>query len=178
LGAEAYNRKDYDRALDYFERLILDFPDTTQATQAFYYKADSYFFKGDFPAAVNAFKNFIANYPQEAMTRDARFKLAVCFFSLKDYGQAAVAFNDFQEAHPSDPKSRDAALNIPVCYTKANRNLTKPSTPTPTFVRRYPNDEKTAYVTMQVAQLYEEAEDYLKAVETYKKVPIERSRRF
>ncbi len=171
LGAEAYNRKDYDRALDYFERLVLDFPDTTQATQAFYYKADSYFLKGDFTASANAFKNFITNFPQEALTRDARFKLAVCFFSLKDYGQAAVAFNDFQEAHPSDPKARDAALNIPVCYTKAGQPY-QAIDAYGNFIRRYPNDEKTAYVTMQVAQLYEDAEDYLKAVETYKNVPL------
>jgi TolA-binding protein len=169
LGAEAYNRKDYDRALDYFERLILDFPDSTQAMQAFYYKADSYFLKGDYAAAVNTFKNFIANYPQDALTKDSRFKLAVCFFSLKDYGQAAIAFNDFQEAHPSDPKSRDAAMNIPVCYTKAGQPF-QAIDAYGNFLRRFPNDEKTSYVYMQIGQLYEDAEDFMKAVETYKKI--------
>jgi TolA-binding protein len=169
LGAEAYNRKDYDRALEYFQRLILDFPDSTQAMQAFYYKADSYFLKADYPAAINTFKNFITNYPQDAMTKDSRFKLAVCFFSVKDYGQAAIAFSDFQEAHPSDPKSRDAALNIPVCYTKAGQPF-QAIDAYGNFLRRYPNDEKTSYVYMQIGQLYEEAEDFLKAVESYKKI--------
>ncbi|MBK8575887.1 MAG: tetratricopeptide repeat protein [Elusimicrobia bacterium] len=169
LGAEAYNRKEYDRALDYFERLILDFPESTQAMQAFYYKADSYFLKGDFAAAVNTFKNFIANYPQEALTKDSRFKLAVCFFSLKDYGQAAIAFNDFQEAHPSDPKSKDAAMNIPVCYTKAGQPF-QAIDAYGNFLRRFPDDDKTAYIYMQIGQLYEDAEDFVKAVETYKKI--------
>jgi TolA-binding protein len=172
LGAEAYNRKDYDRALDYFERLILDFPNSSQAMQAFYYKADSNFLKGNYTAAVNTFKNFIANYPQDALSMDSRFKLAVSYFSLKDYGQAGIAFNDFQEAHPSDPKARDAALNIPVCYTKANRPFQAIDAYN-AFLRRYPNDEKTSYVQMQIGQLYESAEDYMKAVETYKKVPMD-----
>ena len=72
LGAEAYNRKEYDRALDYFERLILDFPNSTQAMQAFYYKADSYFLKGDYAPAINTFKNFIANYPQDCLLYTSR----------------------------------------------------------------------------------------------------------
>jgi tetratricopeptide (TPR) repeat protein len=82
-----------------------------------------------------------------------------------------MAFNDFQEAHPSDPKARDAALNIPVCYTKAGQPYQAIDAYSNAFLRRYPNDEKDKYVTMQVGQLYEEAEDYMKAVETYKKIP-------
>ncbi|MBL0059458.1 MAG: tetratricopeptide repeat protein [Elusimicrobia bacterium] len=177
LGAEAYNRKDYDKALDYFQRLILDFPDSTQAMQSFYYKADSYFLKGEYAAAVNTFKNFIVNYPQDVLTKDSRFKLAVSYFSLKDYGQAALSFNDFLEAHPSDPKSRDAALNIPICYTKSGQPF-QAIDAYMNFLRRYPGDEKTAYVYLQVGQLYEEVEDYMKAVETYQKLPADREEIF
>jgi lipopolysaccharide biosynthesis regulator YciM len=43
-------------------------------------------------------------------------------------------------------------------------------TPTGISSAGIPNDEKTSYVYMQIGQLYEDAEDYMKAVETYKKI--------
>lgn len=172
LGAEAYNRKNYDRALDYFERLILDFPNSSQALQAYYYKADSYFLKGDFPNAVMNFKNFVLNYPQDALTKDSRFKLAVAYFSLKNYGEAAVAFHDFIEKHPDDPKARDASLNIPVCYGKAGQPYQGVSA-YEDFLRRYPGDSKAPFAILQTGQLYEQAEDFAKAAEAYKKVPAD-----
>lgn len=170
LGAEAYNRKDYDKALDYFQRLILDFPNSTQALQAYYYKADSSFLKGDYEAAVTNFKNFIVSYPQDAFAKDSRFKLGVSYFSLKNYPEAAIAFTDFIEAHPGDPKARDAAVNIPVCYAKAGQPF-QGIEAYANFLRRYPDDPQVAASILQMGQLYEEAEDYVKAVDTYKKVP-------
>lgn len=170
LGAEAYNRKDYDRALDYFQRLILDFPNSTQALQAYYYKADASFLKGDYASAVTNFKNFIVNYPQDALAKDSRFKLAVSYFSLKNYPEAAIAFSDFIEAHPGDPKARDAAINIPVCYAKAGQPY-QGIEAYANFLRRYPTDSQVPATHLQMGQLYEEAEDYVKAVEAYKKVP-------
>lgn len=166
LGAESYNRKEYDKALDYFERVILDFPDTTQARQAFFYKADTYFMKGDYRPAITNFKNFILSYPEEAVVTQARFKLAVSYFNLKDYLQAAVAFNAFLEVHPDDPKARDAVLNIPLSYQKAAQYYRAIETYN-NFLRQYPKDEKLSYVKLQIGQLYEEVEDYQKAVEVY-----------
>jgi TolA-binding protein len=170
LGAEAFNRKDYDKALGYFERLIMDFPNSSQSLQAYYYKSDSYFLKGEYANAVTNFKNFLVNYPQDTLAKDARFKLAVSYFSLKDYTEAAVAFHDFIESHPADPKARDAALNIPVCYAKAHQPFQGVGAYLE-FLRRYPSDPKVPNVYLQMGQLYEEGEDYVKAVESYKKIP-------
>lgn len=177
LGAEAFNRKDYDKALGYFERLIMDFPNSSQSLQAYYYKADSYFLKGEYANAVTNFKNFLINYPQDTLAKDARFKLAVSYFSLKDYTEAAVAFHDFIEAHPADPKARDAALNIPVCYAKARQPFQGIGAYLD-FLRRYPNDPKVPNVYLQMGQLYEEGEDYTKAVESYKKIPTDQEEIF
>jgi len=170
LGAEAYNRKEYDKALDYFQRLILHFPEGHQTPQAFYYKADCYFLKGDFKSAVNTFKNFIINYPQDPLVQDSRFKLAVSYFSLKDYGESAVAFNNFQEAHPSDPKARDSALNVALCHVKGERPF-QAIEAYQTFIQRYSNDEKVWFAHLQIGQLYEDVEDFIKAAEAYKKIP-------
>jgi TolA-binding protein len=173
LGAEAYNRKEYDKALEYFQKLILDFPGTSQALQAYYYKADAHFLKGDYKAALTHFKNFVINYPQDPLANDSRFKLAVSHFSLKDYLQSAVAFNDYMEAHPGDPKARDATLNIPLCYGKAGQ-IYQAIDAYNNFLKRYPQDEKEAFVYLQIGQLYEEGEDFTQAVDAYKKVPSHR----
>lgn len=170
LGAEAYNRKDYDKALDYFQRLVLDFPDSTQALQAYYYKADAYYLKGDYSSAVTAYRNFLVNYPQDTLAKEAKFKLAVALFSLKDYGQAAVAFNAFHEAYPSDPRARDAVHNIPLCHAKAGQ-IFQALDAYDAFLRLFPNDEKRLEVLLQKGQLYEQAEDFAKAVDVYKSVP-------
>ncbi len=170
LGAEAFNQKNYDRALDYFQRLILDFPNSSQMLQAFYYKADSYFLKGEYKSAVENFKNFLVNYSQDPLAKDARFKLGVAYFSLQDFSEAAVAFHDFIQSHPEDPKARDAALNIPVCYAKAGKPFQGVAT-YEDFLRRFPGDPKTAYAFLQIGQMYEDGEDYLKAADAYRKVP-------
>lgn len=169
LGAESYNRKEYDRALDYFERIILDFPDTSQAKQAFFYKADTYFMKGDFKPAISNYKNFIINYPEDTLVTQCRFKLAVSYFNLKDYLQAAVAFNDFLEAHPDNPKARDASINIPLCYRKSAQFYQAIETYN-NFLVRYPDNEQVPFVHLQIGQLYEEVEDFQKAADAYSKI--------
>ena len=176
-GADAYNNKEYDKALDFFQRLILDFPDSSQALQAYYYKADSYFLKGDFAAAAVNFKNFIVNYPQDPLANDGRFKVAVAYFSLKDYLQSAVAFNDYVQAYPNDPKAKDASLNIPLCYSKVGQKH-QAIDAYETYLRRYPQDEKTGFIQMQIGQAYEDLEDYSKAVETYKKNGVDKPESF
>ncbi|MBD3272536.1 MAG: tetratricopeptide repeat protein, partial [Elusimicrobia bacterium] len=169
LGAENFNRKNYDRALDYFERIILDFPESSQAKQAFFYKADAYFLSGEYRPAINNFKNYIINYPEEPLIVQARFKLGVSYFNLKDYLQAAVAFNDFLEMHPNDPKAMDASLNIPLCYRKAGQPYQAIETYN-NFLRRYPESDKLPFVHLQIGQLYEEVEDYEKAIASYENI--------
>ncbi|MFH1282210.1 MAG: tetratricopeptide repeat protein [bacterium] len=169
LGAEAFNQKKYDKALEYFEKIILDFPESSQAQQAFYYKAESYFMSGEYEAAMNNYKNFIQNYPDDKLVGQSRFKYAVSMFNLKDYIQAAVAFNEFIENNPSDGQVRDATLNIPLCYRKANQ-FHQSIESYKTFLRRYPDDPKQQFIYLQIGGLNEEIENYLQAIEAYKKI--------
>ncbi|MFH1259078.1 MAG: tetratricopeptide repeat protein [Elusimicrobiota bacterium] len=176
-GAEAFNDKNYSKALEYMNKLLLNFPESERAEKALFYQAESYYCLKDYPPAVMKYKNYIQNFPKTALTGKAQFQIGVCYFEAADYVQSAIAFSKFIEAYPESPLVRDALLNIPLCYRKDRQPLQAVQSYL-NFIQRYPKDEKVPFLLIQVGTIYEEQEDYLKAVENYQKISADKPERW
>jgi TolA-binding protein len=120
-GAKAYNAKDYVKAQQYFQKILLDFPSSSAAPRAYFYRAESLYSTGKLDEAARAYKTFVEGYPNDEQVPMAMFRLGVAYFDMKSYPEAAQAFQKFVKAYPDDPMAKNAALNVPLCYLKSNQ---------------------------------------------------------
>ena len=120
-GAKAFNAKDYVRAQQYFQKILLDFPSSNVAPRAYFYRAESLYATGHLDEAAKAYKTFIEGYPNDEQTSMAMFRLGVTYFDMKSYADAAQAFQKFVKSYPDDAMAKNAALNVPLCYLKSNQ---------------------------------------------------------
>ncbi len=58
-GAKYYNAKDYDKARELFEKLVYNFPNSTLAAQASFYRAEALFLQKKYPEAATAYTSFV-----------------------------------------------------------------------------------------------------------------------
>jgi TolA-binding protein len=120
-GANAYNKKDYDNALGYFEKILIDFPASPLAPQAAYYRAESLYLQEKYGEATAAYKNFLTQFPNDDQASNALFRLGVSLFNQNRYEEAAITFESFLQKYPDDPLAQNAAENIPLAYAKIGR---------------------------------------------------------
>ena len=84
-GAKAYNAKDYKNALGYFEKILIEFPASSTAAQAAFYRAECFFSLQKNDEAVSAYKNFLAQFPNDAQAPTALFRLGVSLFQFEPF---------------------------------------------------------------------------------------------
>ncbi|MBI4395514.1 MAG: tetratricopeptide repeat protein, partial [Elusimicrobia bacterium] len=169
-GAKLYNDKAYEKARDYFQKILFEFPSSSLAPQASFYRAESLYLQEKFMEAVPAYENFLQYYPEDPQKSLCMFHLAVCLFNEKEYSKSAVVFQDFAKAFPDDAMAKNANLNAAMCYAKA-QEVDNAVTAYQNYVTLYPDSEDVGTVYMQMAQLLEKTGQDEKAAALYRKVP-------
>jgi TolA-binding protein len=169
-GAKRYNEKDYDKARDYFQKIIFEFPSSSLAAQASFYRAESFFLQEKFQEAAPAYQNFIQSYPEDGQISLAKFHMAISLFNRNEFAQAAEAFKDFARAFPDDPMAKNASLNAALCYAKSN-DVDAATAAYEEYLKLYPDAEDAGAVYLQMGALLEKSGKEERAAEAYKSVP-------
>lgn len=122
-GAKAYNDKDYAAALGYFEKILIDFPASSLAAQAAFYRAESFYLQEKYSEAASSYKNFLAQFPNDDQAPTSLFRLGVSLFNMNRFDEAAVTFETLVQKYPNDPLAENAAQNIPLAYAKVGKTV-------------------------------------------------------
>lgn len=171
-GAEAFNNSQYKQALQFFQKLVGEFPGALQVEQAYYFMAESFFNLKEFDKAVTAYKNFVLNFPKAPNRTQAMFRLGVSHFQTENYGEAVIAFNDTLEADPNGGLAKDAMINIPLCYKKMGQS-NQALGAYERILLRYPDIEQRNNILIQMGGLNEEKKDFETALKKYQMIPAE-----
>lgn len=169
-GAKAYNAKDYAKAQEYFEKILLDFPSSSVAPRAFFYRAESLYSLGRLQEAARAYKTFVENYPQDEQAPMAMFRLGVSLFDMKSYPDAADAFENFAKTYPNDPTAKNAAFNVPLCYLKSNQ-WDKSITAYKDLLGRFGDDASKATIWYQIGTINQKLGQDADAAQAFQQVP-------
>ncbi len=169
-GAKHYNGKDYDKAREYFQKILFEFPSSSLAPQAAFYRAESLYLQEKFAEAVPAYENFVRYYPEDPQKSLALFHLAVSLFNQKDYEKSAKAFQDFAEGFPDDPLAKTARLNVALCHAKA-QDVEKAVAAYQNYIDRYPDSEDVGATYLQMGQLLEKFGQDERAAAVYRRTP-------
>jgi TolA-binding protein len=171
-GAKLYNDKNYALAREKFQRVLYEFPTSSLAPQASFFRAESLFLEEKFEDAVRAYENFLKAYPEDAQRSLAMFHGAVSLFNAKDYTRAAVAFDKFASEYPDDPTARGARLNVALAYAR-NQDTEKAVAAFENYAALYPDADDAGSARLQAAQLLEKSGDEERAADAYRRVPVQ-----
>ena len=172
-AAKLYNDKQYEKALADFQKILFEFPSSSVAPQASFYRAESLFLLEKYAEAIPAFENFVQYYPADPSRSQAMFLLSVSFFNQKEYPKAGAAFREFAKTFPDDPLAKNAALNAGVCFAKA-ADVDGAVDAYLKYAATYPEAEDLGAVYLQLGDFLEKAGQLDKAADAYSRVPANR----
>ncbi|MBM3137798.1 MAG: tetratricopeptide repeat protein, partial [Chloroflexi bacterium] len=91
LGKAYYTRRTYSSAVDAFNRLLGQFPESESAANAYFLLGESYFDMGEYAQAASAYSRFVELNPGE-IEDIARYYQGNAALSAGDYNQAIFAY--------------------------------------------------------------------------------------
>jgi len=96
-GLAAHQAEEWNDAIRYLDRLVLEYPTHPSVQQARFYLADAYFGKEEYIAAAGRFTRLVEDYPRGEWADDARFKVCDAYRILspdatldQEYTEAAI----------------------------------------------------------------------------------------
>lgn len=125
IGIEYYEQESYQVALDTFNQLINDFPESVWVGESQYYIAWCYLSMEDYVSAIKEFENLIINYPDSEYRDDAQYYIGWCYeVKLGLHIQATFAYYaflfDYPIYYPDSKWADDAQLGLGNCYYVTN----------------------------------------------------------
>ncbi|OVE78255.1 hypothetical protein BVX98_00875 [bacterium F11] len=170
-GANEYNEKEYESALIYFEKILIDFPASSLAAQAAFYRAESLYLMEYYDVAGAAYKNFLAQFPNDGSASTSLFRLGVCLFNQNRFDESAITFENFVQKYPDDPLADTAAENIPMAYAKLGKN-SQSARAYEALLQRTQDPERRTSLLLQLAQMKEGSGQAAQAISYYEKIPL------
>lgn len=155
LAERYYEKKDYTRAAEVFQRAYSNSYIGENAPRALFFQAESLYLKGDHTEASAGFRRFIENYPQHEHIALAYLHLANAQYHLKKYGEAGKLYVRLTHLSSIDEELASTALhNASVCFRKLE-NWDQVVMVNKRFIELYPKSEKINDVRLELAETYE-----------------------
>lgn len=173
-GAKLYNEKDYPKARELFEKIIFNFPTSSLAPQASFYRSEALFLEEKYQEAAVAYEGFLQSYKDDAQRNLAMFHLAVSRYNLKQFPESAQTFELFAQTFPKDALAQNASLNAALSYIQA-QNVEEAIDAVQSYAASFPNAEDLGTAYLQLGQFLEKLGQEQKAAEIYRQTPPRRA---
>ena len=121
LGQCYYLRGEYDKALDYYGKIIVSYTKDEMYWPARYWKCRSLIATGDYENAIKALRSLEENAPEDIGKDMILMAAGNCYLDMKDYENAAIAFRSLIESMPDSQRTPSAHILL----AKSLQNLGK-----------------------------------------------------
>ncbi len=106
-GEIYFNGKDYEKALESYQKILDDHPASGYTGYASYSKAWAYYRLGFLEDAIIAFGEVVSKYNFEKIGMESMFRVGECEYLLGRYKDAAGSLNSFIEKYPLSERSAE-----------------------------------------------------------------------
>ena len=115
--AECYYRlQQYAEAIDTWERMAIDFPQSPLAPDALFQAADLYFRANYFEDADSMLTKIIRKYPGSPVAAESHLRLAQSAYNAENYDLAINRYQQFLDKYPDHEKNTVALEGIQYSY--------------------------------------------------------------
>ena len=162
LGIEAYEKQEYDKAIDEFRKVVVNFPESETAPDAQANIVECYKKKEDYKDLITEAEKFLNYFPDNQMVPQVKFSLGMAYFKMHSYKEAAETFKSITKDYPGSDFASSAEYNLALCYKKMGK-----SEKAALILERYGetgSGEKSVVAKIQAALVYIEKSDFAKAL--------------
>jgi len=162
LGIEAYEKEEYDKAIEEFRKVVVDFPECGTAPDAQANIVECYKKKEEYRDVITEAEKFIGYFPDNLMVPQVRFSMGMAYFKLHSYKEAAETFKSITRDYPGSDFASSAGYNMALCYKKMGK-----SEKAATILQQYGEEgsgEKSVMAKIQAGIVYMEKSDFAKAL--------------
>lgn len=96
-----YKQNSYNKAVEYFQKIIDLFPDNPKVENAYYWIGECYYDQKNYASAIESFSDVLENRTSAAKDPDALLKLGLCYFEQDDFYKALKYFNNIMDNYPN-----------------------------------------------------------------------------
>ena len=107
-GMAYYNKGEYKKAREFFEKGMKSFPLSSIVDQTAFHFAITYFKENNWQKALNAFEEMAENYPESRMFTEVLYHIGICCLRLEKPGKAIEVFQKIIDEFPEDRWARHA----------------------------------------------------------------------
>jgi TolA-binding protein len=184
IGNCYYVTYDYPHAIEAYQKLIDDYPESSLLALAQYSIGQSYRKLANYTQAIIEFTKVIENYPESDYPAPAQYYIGYAYYQAQDYSQAILEFQKVIDYYPNStwPGESDrfiapcAQYYIGWCY---GQKLEQWNDAIPAFqliIDNYPNstwssgNEIPPDAQYQIGSCYEQLELWCEAIDAYQLV--------
>jgi len=169
-GIDYYISGDYNQAIDAFQQLVDDFPDSEHADYAQFYIGCSYYILSSFQTSINEFDKLLENYPDSKFADDAQYYIAYCNEKkLGYYSKALLEYYELIYNYPDSMWADDAQLGMGNCYY-ANGEYDNAIIEYQKVISEYEDSTLHGLTQYSIAHCYRKLSNYEEAIIEYTKV--------
>ncbi len=121
LADQFFKEGDYYRAITEYKRFLFFFPQSTEAKEALWKIAKSYFNGKRWDDAISACDDLITKFPGSSPAAEAVLLKGFALTEKKEYSRARQYFLKAQEVSPSTSIEDEAQLQIALTYVKEEK---------------------------------------------------------
>lgn len=104
LGKQMEDRENFEEAVNYYEELVQEYPESPLASEALHY-AGKVYANGikDYEKAIMVFNDVIDKYPDSPQAAHSQFMIGFVYAnSISDTAEARLAYETFKENYPGN----------------------------------------------------------------------------
>lgn len=153
MGNIQFNKKEYEKAISYYEEFVKRSPDNPRVSQALYQEGVALYRLEYFSEAIKKWEKVAKEHKEDEFASRALLQAGKTYFGLGKYSEALKSYQWLLQEYPGSEMAKDTVLQIGQCYYNQGR-IQDAITQYEKFIRDYPQDERVGAVLEQLQMSY------------------------
>ena len=168
--AQCYSRLQYYmQAIETWDRLANEYPNSDQSIEGLYNIGDIYFRADHFAEADSVYQLIIDRYSDSPFAVESALKLAQTSYNASDYEGAIARYQNFIDTYPDHEKNKEALEGIQLCYYQLGQ-LDQASAALQKVVEQTANSDLAIDARYRLAANEYQNGNYQTAIEAFKEI--------
>jgi TolA-binding protein len=164
-----YRLESFMQAIETWDKLAKEYPNSKRAAEALFNIADVYFRANHFSEADSVYQLIIDNYPKDPLAIESSLKMAQSAYNASNYEEAVTRFQSFIKNYPDHEKNKEALEGIQLSYYQMGQ-VDQASETLQKVIDQTSNSDLAIDARYRIAMNHYQEKNYQKAIEEFKEI--------
>jgi len=166
-GWSLYKQNEFNKALEFFERLVATYPNGKFTFDARLRIGDCYFFLKEYSKAAGSYRATIRMFPKQESIDYAYYQLGQTYYRSGDHSEAVQQFGSLMRTFPKSNLAADAQYSIGWIHFQ-NKRYSESILEFQKLIQTYPSSEVVARAHYSIGDAYYNQQKYAAAEKAYR----------